>query len=48
VDEINELKRYGMTIQGISELTGYDGKTIRKYLLKPVVPAYRSRPATSE
>jgi hypothetical protein len=45
VDEINELKRSGMSIQAISELTGYDRKTIRKYLLKPVVPEYRSRPA---
>jgi transposase/DNA replication protein DnaC len=46
VDEINELKRSGMSIQAISELTGYDRKTIRKYLLKPVVPAYRSRPVS--
>jgi transposase len=45
VDEINELKRCGMSVQAISELTGYDRKTIRKYLLKPAVPAYRSRPA---
>ena len=45
MNEINELKRYGMSIQAISELTGYDRKTIRKYLLKPVVPAYRSRQA---
>jgi hypothetical protein len=45
VDEINELKRSGMSIQAISELTGYDRKTIRKYLLKPAVPAYRGRPA---
>src|SRR5882724_3863994 len=36
-----------MSIQAISELTGYDRKTIRKYLLKPVVPAYRSRPAAA-
>jgi transposase len=34
-----------MSIQAISELTGYDRKTIRKYLLKPAVPVYRSRPA---
>jgi transposase len=47
VDEINELKRSGMSIQAISELTGYDRKTIRKYLLKPVVAAYRSRPAAA-
>ena len=47
MDEINELKRCGMSVQAISELTGYDRKTIRKYLLKPVVPAYRSRPAAA-
>lgn len=47
MDEINELKRCGMSIQAISELTGYDCKTIRKYLLKPVVPAYRRRPAAA-
>jgi transposase len=47
VDEINELKRSGMSIQAISELTGYDRKTIRKYLLKPAVPGYRSRPVPS-
>jgi transposase len=45
VDEINELKRSGMSIQAISELTGYDRKTIRKYLLKPERPVYQTRPA---
>ena len=45
MDEINELKRCGMSVQAISELTGYDRRTIRKYLVKPAVPAYRSRPA---
>ena len=47
MDEINELKRCGMSIQAISELTGYDRKTIRKYLLKPMVPAYRRRPSAA-
>lgn len=47
MDEINELKRCGMSIQAISELTGYDRKTIRKHLLKSVVPAYRRRPAAA-
>jgi hypothetical protein len=32
VSEINELKRLGMSIQAIGELTGHDRKTIRKYL----------------
>jgi transposase len=47
VDEINELKRSGMSIVAISNLTGYDRKTIRKYLLKPVQPLYAGRPATT-
>jgi transposase len=45
VDEINELKRSGMSIVAISNLTGYDRKTIRKYLLRPLPPAYPVRPA---
>jgi transposase len=46
VEEINELKREGLSIQAISELTGYDRKTIRKYLLEPVGrPVYKQRPA---
>jgi transposase len=47
VDEINELKRSGMSIVAISNLTGYDRKTIRKYLLKPVQPLYPTRPAAT-
>ena len=46
MEEINELKREGLSIQAISELTGYDRKTIRKYLLKPDGrPVYGPRPA---
>jgi hypothetical protein len=46
VEEINELKREGLSIQAISQLTGFDRKTIRKYLLKPTGrPVYSSRPA---
>ena len=41
---IEQLKREGLSIQAIGELTGYDRKTIRKYLLKPDgAPAYRTR-----
>jgi transposase len=47
VDQINELKRSGMSIVAISNLTGYDRKTIRKYLLKPAQPVYAARPVTS-
>jgi transposase len=43
VDEINELKRSGVSIVAISNLTGYDRKTIRKYLLKPTQPLYPVR-----
>jgi len=44
MQEIEELKRQGLSIKGISKLTGYDRKTIRKYLLKPqVTPIYGPR-----
>lgn len=45
---MNELKREGLSIRAISELTGYDRKTIRKYLLAPAArPVYRARPAVA-
>ena len=45
VEKINELKREGLSVQAISELTGYDRKTIRKYLVDAVGrPAYKARP----
>lgn len=34
MEEIRQLKREGLSILGISELTGYDRKTVRKYLLE--------------
>ena len=34
VEEINELKRQGLAIRAISRLTGYDRRTITRYLLK--------------
>jgi transposase len=44
VQEIEGLKRQGLSIQAISELTGYDRKTVRKYLVLPDgIPAYRRR-----
>jgi len=44
VQEIEELKRQGMSIRAISRLTGYDRKTIRKYLIQPDgVPVYGLR-----
>jgi transposase len=46
VTDIEELKRQGLSIQAISKLTGFDRKTIRKYLLKPEgTPVYGPRPA---
>ena len=32
MQELKELQRQGMSIQAISELTGWDRKTIRKYI----------------
>ena len=46
MQEIEELKRQGLSIQAISGLLGFDRKTIRKYLLKPDgTPAYGPRAA---
>jgi len=45
VEQINQLKREGLSILAISNLTGYDRKTIRKYLLAPATrPTYPPRP----
>ena len=49
VQELTELQRQGMSIQGISKLTVWDGKTVRKYLLQPnAMPEYgpRRKPAS--
>lgn len=43
VNEITELRRQGLSITGISTLTGYDRKTIRKYLRTPKLPRYGPR-----
>ena len=46
MEEINQLKREGLSVLAISNLTGYDRKTIRKYLAEPeAVPVYEPRPA---
>jgi len=45
VHEIEELKMQGFSLRAISDLTGYDRKTIRKYLISPeAVPVYGPRP----
>ncbi|MGB7729138.1 MAG: IS21 family transposase [Candidatus Acidiferrum sp.] len=44
MQELTELQRQGMSIQGISKLTGWDRKTVRKYLLQPnAMPEYGPR-----
>ncbi len=44
VQNIEELKRQGLSIKAISKLTGWDRKTIRKYLIKPkAAPVYGPR-----
>jgi transposase len=44
VQQIEELKRQGLSIKGISKVTGLDRKTIRKYLIKPeAAPVYGPR-----
>src|SRR5260370_36556 len=46
VQELKELQRQGMSIQAISELTGWDRKTIRKYMQAAgVAPEYGPRSA---
>ena len=46
VQQLMEMKREGLSTQAISKLTGYDRKTVRRYLLKPeTAPRYGPRPA---
>lgn len=45
MQEIEELKRQGLSIRAISRLTGYCRKSIRKYLIRPESrPVYGPRP----
>ena len=40
------MKQSGLSVSAISEMTGYDRKTVRKYLLEPeAVPTYGWRAA---
>jgi transposase len=44
VNGLEELKQSGLSVTAISELTGYDRKTVRKYLVEPEgVPEYGPR-----
>jgi len=46
VNEIEQLRREGLSIKAISGLTGYDRKTVRRYLAVPeAVPVYGPRAA---
>jgi transposase len=46
VQELEQLRRQGLSIRAISQLTGYDRKTIGKYLRAPEArPMYGPRPA---
>lgn len=43
VTQIHDMKRQGLSLKRISALTGYDRKTIRKYLANPKTPEYGPR-----
>lgn len=43
MNKIDEMKREGLSIKRISALTGFDRKTIRKYLTNPKTPEYGPR-----
>lgn len=45
MNDIAELKRQGLSIQAISAMSGFDRKTVRKYLRDPAAkPEYKARP----
>jgi transposase len=44
VHDIEELKRQGLSVQAISNMTGFDRKTVRRYLVQPEgTPVYGPR-----
>jgi transposase len=44
VPELEEMKQMGLSVSAISDVTGYDRKTVRKYLLAPEgAPSYGPR-----
>src|SRR5207302_8923771 len=46
VQDLSEMRQIGLSVTAISELTGYDRKTVRRYLLEDTaVPAYGPRGA---
>jgi len=45
VNQIEEMKRQGLSVTAIAEATGFDRKTVRKYLAHPdLEPRYKPRP----
>jgi transposase len=45
VNKMEELRRSGLSVTAIAEVTGFDRKTVRKYLLHPELePRYKPRP----
>jgi transposase len=40
VDEIGAMRRQGLSITDIAEITGVDRKTVRKWLVQPGPPRY--------
>jgi transposase len=45
VNQMEELRREGLSVTAIGEITGFDRKTVRNYLLHPELePRYKPRP----
>ena len=47
VDEIQQLRRQGLSVSDIRSLTGLNRRTVRKYLDNPQTPRYAARPAAA-
>lgn len=46
VHELEQMRQMGLSVSAISEVTGYDRKTVRRYLLEPeALPTYSRRAA---
>ena len=43
MNEIQELKRQGLSISQIAAHTGCNRRTVRKYLTQPGIPRYKPR-----
>ena len=45
MNQIEEMRRQGLSVTAIAEVTGFDRKTVRKYLAHPdLEPRYKPRP----